>query len=176
VGRRGPPPKPTKLKVAAGNPGKRPLNQREPDPEVAAPPMPGWLSDRAKVEWKRITPELVTLGIVSRIDQAALAAYCQAVAELEQATRTIDAEGRVCVWPILDKDGDKIGERLKSHPAVQQQRDAMQRVKGFLAEFGLSPASRSRVQAAGADKPPPAKVVTRPPTKLDLAGRPKGKR
>ncbi len=145
MGRRGPAPKPTKLKAAAGNPGKRPLNRREPNPPVRVPRMPTWLSKRAKQEWRRIAPELEALGLVTAIDLAALASYCQAVAELTIATETIDKEGRVCVWPIFDKEGNQIGERLKAHPAVQQQRDAMQRVKQFAAEFGLSPSARSRV-------------------------------
>lgn len=148
MGLRGPAPKPTKLKIAAGNPGKRPLNGREPNPGVAAPKMPAWLPVRAKAEWRRIVPELVRLGLLSSIDLAALAAYCVAFAELEEATRTVEREGRVCVWPIYDpQTKERVGDRLKAHPAVQQQRDAMQRVKQFLAEFGLSPASRSRVQA-----------------------------
>jgi P27 family predicted phage terminase small subunit len=175
-GRRGPPPKPTKLKLAAGNPGKRKLNEREPQPAGKAPAQPAWLSDRAKVEWKRIVPELLTLGLLSRIDLAALAAYCQALAELEIATRTIETEGRICRMPIFAEDdvselvpnpatgdlqlkpkilkGQQIGERLKTHPAVTQQREAMRLVKQFLAEFGLSPSSRSRV--AGDSGPAPA--------------------
>lgn len=148
MGRRGPPPKPTKLKIAAGNPGKRPLNKQEPRPDGVAPRMPAWLSKKAKAEWRRIVPELSVLGLLTRIDLAALAAYCQSYAELEEATRTLDKEGRVCVWPILDKQGAKIGEKLKSHPAVQQQRDAARLVKQFISEFGLTPASRTRVHGA----------------------------
>lgn len=165
MGRRGPPPKPTTLKILEGNPGKRPLNDREPEPEVAVPRMPAWLSPRAKAEWKRIVPELVRLNLLATIDLAALAAYCQAFAELEEATRTVDKEGRVCVQPIVNKKGERIGERLKPHPAVQQQRDAMRTVKQFLAEFGLSPASRSQVQVNR--QPDRARVMTRPKTALD---------
>lgn len=116
--------------------------------------MPGWLSPRAKVEWKRITPELERLGLLTRIDLAALAAYCQAFAELEEATKTLEKEGRVCVWPVVNKIGEKIGERLKAHPAVQQQRDAMRCIKQFISEFGLTPASRSRVQSAADQEKP----------------------
>lgn len=144
----GRPPKPTRLKVAAGNPGKRPLNPAEPRPAVAVPSCPDWLSPLAEAEWRRITPELHRLGLVSVIDRAALAAYCQAVAEVEEATRALDAEGRVCVWPVFDKQGVKVGERLKAHPCVAMQRSAAQLVKQFLVEFGLSPASRTRVSAA----------------------------
>lgn len=148
MGRRGPPPKPTKLKKAAGNPGKRPLNDREPEPKTIAPRMPAWLPTRAKAEWKRIVPELEQLGLIAVIDLAALAAYCVAFAELEDATRTLEKDGRLCVWPIFDKQGNQVGERLKAHPAVQLQRDAARLVKQFISEFGLTPASRSRVQGA----------------------------
>ena len=151
MGRRGPPPKPTRLKVAAGNPGKRPLNPAEPQPAVEVPRCPAWLPKRAKAEWRRITPELHRLGLVALIDQAALSAYCVAVAEVEQATATLEAEGRVCVWPIFDKQGEKLGERLKAHPCVAMQRDAMAKVKAFVSEFGLSPASRTRVHGKPAD-------------------------
>lgn len=144
----GRPPKPTVLKIAAGNPGKRPLNPHEPKPTTGVPTMPSWLSRRAKVEWKRIVPELTRLGLMTTVDLAALAAYCQAYAELEEATRTLDREGRVCVWPVTDKNGNKIGEKLKGHPAVQQQRDAARLVKQFISEFGLTPASRTRVHGA----------------------------
>ena len=148
MGRRGPPPKPTKMKEAAGNPGKRRLNDREPKPEVGAPRMPAWLPARAKAEWKRIVPELERLGLLTVIDLAALASYCVAYSEVEAATRTLEKEGRICVWSIFDKQGVKVGERLKAHPAVQMQRDAARLVKQFISEFGLTPASRSRVQGA----------------------------
>lgn len=152
MGRRGPPPKPTKLKIAAGNPGKRPLNKHEPQPLSRAPRMPTWLSKRAKAEWRRIVPELSQLGLLTRIDLAALTAYCQSYSELEESTRVLDTEGRVCRWPILDKQGVQIGEKLKSHPAVQQQRDAARLVKQFISEFGLTPASRTRVHGGATEE------------------------
>ena len=49
---RGRKPKPTALKELEGNPGKRPLNDREPKPEKKAPPCPKWLNDDAKKEWR----------------------------------------------------------------------------------------------------------------------------
>lgn len=173
MGKRGPKPKPTKLKIIAGNPGKRSLNKREPQPPADEPSMPAWLSSRAKIEWKRIVPELKRLGLLTAIDLAALACYCQAFAEFEIATRTIDEEGRVCSVPLIAEEdltelvtdpktgepktvtialkGQRIGARLKTHPAVTQQREAFRIVKQFLAEFGLSPSSRSGVSGQGSD-------------------------
>jgi P27 family predicted phage terminase small subunit len=161
MGKRGPAPEPTKLKVLHGNRGKRPLNDREPEPAPGAS-MPAWLSQSAKSEWKRITPELSRLGLVTTVDRAALAAYCQAYAELLEATKTLDAEGRIVpVYAthagdtVLDPKGKPVVAGRRLHPAVKLQRDAFARVKSFLAEFGLTPSSRTRLSAApaAADNP-----------------------
>ena len=51
---RGRKPKPTALKVLEGNPGKRPLNDREPVPPKGTLKCPAWLLPEAKKEWKRL--------------------------------------------------------------------------------------------------------------------------
>ena len=43
-----PKPKPTKLKILEGNPGKRPLNLNEPKPKQVVPKCPDWLMDDAR--------------------------------------------------------------------------------------------------------------------------------
>ena len=63
----GPPPTPTNLKLLRGNPGKRKLNANEPDPAPAIPPCPSHLDKVAKKEWRRISKELLALGIISRL-------------------------------------------------------------------------------------------------------------
>ena len=88
MGRRGPPPKPTRLKILAGNPGKRPLNDAEPVPAPGRPSCPAWVSKEGRAEWRRVTRELEALGLLARIDQATLACYCQSVAEVRIATVT----------------------------------------------------------------------------------------
>jgi P27 family predicted phage terminase small subunit len=156
MGRRGPPPKPTRLAELQGNPGKRPLNKREPRPTPGAPGMPDWLSREAKAEWRRLVPQLERLGLLTKVDRAGLAAYCQAHAELADATKLLEAEGRVLEEPVTARqreDGVEVvklvGYRKKLHPAVRLQRDAFARVKQFLGEFGLTPATRARLVAPG---------------------------
>jgi len=61
-----------------GNPGKRPLNTNEPQPELGIPELPTMLNGEALLEWHRITVELLQLGLMTKVDRAALAAYCQA--------------------------------------------------------------------------------------------------
>lgn len=140
----GPAPKPTALKVLEGNPGQRRLPENEPRPPQVAPEAPEWLSMEAQAEWDRIVPVLDTLGLLTAVDRAALAAYCTAWALVVDAAQEIQAFG-------LLVEGQK-GERVKN-PAIQVLRDATATCKGFCAEFGLTPSARSRMTAPGAQEP-----------------------
>ena len=71
---RGRKPKPTRLKLIEGNPGKRATNQHEPRPEPKVPTCPAHLCPAAKAEWKRLAQELFVLGIVTALDRAAASA------------------------------------------------------------------------------------------------------
>src|SRR3990167_6611297 len=73
---RGRKPKPTRLKLVEGNPGRRPLPENEPEPVTELPPAPAHLDDAARAEWDRIGAQLLEQGLVSHLDMAALAAYC----------------------------------------------------------------------------------------------------
>ena len=135
----GRPPKPTRLKILQGNPGKRPLNAHEPKPEGGAPKCPKWLTKEAKAEWRRIVPELERMGMVTRIDLGVLAAYCQAFGEMEIAARTIEKEGRT---------RETSTGFLAVHPAVTAQRQSWQAVRQLSERLGLDPSSRVRLSVA----------------------------
>ena len=139
MGKRGPKPKPTRLKILRGNPGNRPLNQNEPQPALGAPECPAWLDKEAKEEWDWVVPQLQPLGYLSVIDRAALAVYCQAWAELRIATKTLQKEGRT----FTTETG-----YMAPHPAVSQQRSAWQAVKSFASLFGLDPSSRQGLKVS----------------------------
>jgi len=91
-------PKPTKLKIIEGNPGKRPLNENEPIPQSIAPECPDWLSDDAKKEWKRLAPELERLGLLTVLDMAAFAGYCQSYAKLKKSMLKTYKSLRSRIW------------------------------------------------------------------------------
>lgn len=137
MGLRGPAPQPTKLKMIRGNPGRRPLNDQEPQPDPTPPTCPNWIDDIAKAKWAELSPELTRLGLLTSIDGDALAAYCQAFAEFQLATETLQTESR---FFSTDKG------YLAPHPAVSQQRSAWETMKSFAAMFGLNPSSRSRLK------------------------------
>lgn len=136
MGRRGPPPKPSRLKELAGNPGRRPLNPREPKPAAGRPRQPVWLPAGAKKAWREVCRTLEAIGLLTTADGHALTCLCLAWHELETATATLEAEGR----HVRLATG-----YLTPHPAVAQQRSAWNAVRQFSQLFGLDPSSRSRV-------------------------------
>lgn len=113
---------PTAVKRLNGNPGKRPLPENEPEPDRTPPTCPAWLTAEAKREWRRVAPELERLGLLTCVDGAALASYCQSYARYVQADKQC-----------------KVNEACK-HLAF---------VKAFCTEFGLTPSSRGRMSIPG---------------------------
>lgn len=147
--RAGRPPKPTHLKIVAGNPGRRPLNDEEPRPVVEIPKRPPELSKDAAAEWKRISKELHELGMLTKIDRAALAAYCQAWARWIEAQKALQQFGTVVRSPS--------GYPMQS-PYLAIANEAFRQMLALLTEFGMTPAARSRIrvsragQESGADE------------------------
>src|SRR5262249_30285062 len=96
---RGRPKLPTKLHILHGNPGHRPLNTNEPEPETSIPELPTILVGEALLEWHRITAELLQLGLVTKVDRAALAAYCQAWGRWVEAEEHLTTEATIFKSP-----------------------------------------------------------------------------
>jgi P27 family predicted phage terminase small subunit len=86
---RGRKPKPTVIRKAGGDPGKRAFNPHEPRPLGGKPSCPPHLSTVAKTEWKRICGILYDMGVITQIDRAVLAGYCQAYARWAEAERKL---------------------------------------------------------------------------------------
>lgn len=146
---RGRKPKPTHLKLVTGNPGKRPINEREPVPANKLPTPPAFLADEAKVEWGRVAEELYRIGVLSSIDRGALAAYCQAYARWAQAEAAINAtpakEAVAGGLLVSTTNGNAI-----QNPLVGIANKAAADMVRYAAEFGMTPSARSRIKA---DKP-----------------------
>ena len=137
----GPLPKPTELKVIEGNPGKRPLNDREPKPVSGPPACPSWLPKTAKSEWRRVIKELSALGLVHKMDRAVLEGYVYWYSEWRRLADYL-AENDLVV-EIFDDDG--LLKEVRKRPQVIECREAFKQMKACAAEFGMGPASRSRV-------------------------------
>lgn len=148
-------PKPSKLKELAGNPGKRPLNDREPSIPVpsSAPYAPRFLNEEGKREWRRMAKILIGAGLYAEIDRAALALYCQAWGRWLEAERELGKTG----GPILTAHGTG---NLYQNPWLHVANKAQDQIRRMIAEFGLSPAQRSRVVALQvAEEPTLAEIL-----------------
>ena len=100
---RGRKPTPTAIKELEGNPGKRPLNQNEPKPKKTVPSCPKWLDKEAKKEWRRLAAKMEQMGVLSEVDMAAFAGYCQCYARWKENEEFISknwvAQGYVQATP-----------------------------------------------------------------------------
>ncbi len=161
---------PANVHMLHGNPSKlsaAALLDGELRPPVEIPPCPAHLADEARKEWRRITRHLEVLGLISQIDRAALAGYCTAWGEY------VWAENRIAAFNGPDESratpearaADKTGERARiwetpsgykqMSPFLQIRNRAMEMMAKFLAEFGMSPAARSRVTPSDNQLPLP---------------------
>jgi P27 family predicted phage terminase small subunit len=134
--------KPTAIKKLQGNAGKRKLNAREPKPLIGRPAMPSHLSKIAVAAWKRLVPILTDMKVLTVADGDALGAYCSAIAQWAMA------EGAIAKYGILLAELDELTGTsvLKTNPAVRVKSDALRHMRSFEGEFGLTPASRSKLQ------------------------------
>ena len=96
------------------------MNTKEPKRKVAkvkSPPV--WLNSEGKKEWKRLIKELTNDGIVTNLDTSMLATFCQMWGEYIAGV----------------KSGEPVGV---TH---------MTQMRLLAAEFGMTPASRTKVEA-----------------------------
>ena len=157
TGTRGPLPKPPALRLLEGNAGKRALDLSAGiNPPICVPSMPRHLGKGARAEWKRITPLLEDLGLVSGLDVAALALYCQAVGrlvELETAfngmVKIKEAEGAEYADAVYAASYSVTPSGYAQQSVIRQLiKSQNEQVNRYLMHFGLSPAARGRVQAS----------------------------
>lgn len=142
---------PANVHLLRGNPSKKSFDELAGDQAVRVPvevpTIPAHLNSAARSEWSRITPHLVAAGLITQLDRAALAAYCQAYGEwalcearVKQKLKELGADGKE-----RGADGliDVTPSGYKQVSALAQARDrALDRMLRFAKEFGLTPASR----------------------------------
>ena len=137
MGKRGPRPQPTNLKLLEGVVNKKRINFNEPKPKKAkrTPRPPGYLNATAKTEWRRVAGELFRLGLLSNLDITALGAYCQCYATWFEANENIQKHGML----IKAQSGFPV-----QSPYVSISNKAMGEMRRWLTEFGMTPSSRTQ--------------------------------
>ncbi|HHX91365.1 MAG TPA: phage terminase small subunit P27 family, partial [Paracoccus sp.] len=121
-------------------------------PEI--PTVPGFLSEEAQAEWARVCVQLYNQGVLSQVDRAALAAYCQAYGRWQQAEEALSLMG--------ERDRVTKGMMIKTtngnavqNPLVGTANKAMADMMRYATEFGMTPSARSRITASMPDEDDP---------------------
>ena len=134
-------PKPSELKKLAGNPGRRPLNEQEPQPAMANPKMPrGRLPKEGQRLWKALAEPLARMGVLTEFDLPAFEMLCLHYSLARDAFEIVNTLGLF----VKDRDGQP-----RKNPAMQLFRDNSASYRAYLTEFGLTPSSRVRIKAIG---------------------------
>jgi P27 family predicted phage terminase small subunit len=145
MGARGPSPKPTALKKLQGNPGKRALNQREPQPPAGhrTPNAPEWLTDAAKEIWIKNARSFWQLKLLTELDVMAFGAFCEWMALFLKAKKNVNAG--------MDVQVTGNGYRQQD-PWVMIMNTSWTHAMRIMGHFGMTPSDRSRLKIEEAEK------------------------
>lgn len=150
MGKRGPAPAPTALKLVRGVRKDR-VNDAEPQPG-GVPVRPRWLQGEARRVWERLAPDLVRKGVLTSWDVDSFAAFCAVVAENRGALVDLERNGnRITVVARELSDGTLIYDTVKN-PAWQIAKESAALIVTLGGRFGLNPSDRQALKV-GSDEP-----------------------
>jgi P27 family predicted phage terminase small subunit len=111
---------------------------------MGEPEMPKHLDRDGRREWKRLVPLLTTMKVLTESDGLALANLCMTYSTLVQAQRLMlkSATGKRSSLLIRTRSG-----YIQQSPLLGIINSQMAALTVMLREFGLTPASRSRIVA-----------------------------
>lgn len=143
----GRPAKPTNLKVLHGTDRPDRVNANEPKPSTDGVKPPSWVKGKARTHWKKIAPMLSDMGILTVADETALGLLCDALAEYIAAQDVMRSEGRT--YKTYTEAGAPM---WRPRPESAMAQDAWRRVNAMLGQFGMTPASRTKLSTNTKDE------------------------
>ena len=138
MGKRGPAKTPTAvLKIRDSWRAK--TRDGEPEPSPGLPECPAWLRDKAKLAWGQLVPLLDDMGVLFRVDEKALARYCELWARWLEASQWIQANGEV--WEKKDEEGNLT--YAQQYPQVGIVNKLGEQLARLESQFGMTPSARA---------------------------------
>ncbi len=134
---------PTKIKIVKGTFRKCRENPAEPDYEIELPLPPAHLNKLGRIEWTRMAEFFFNQGLLTRVDRAALASYCHLYGRWAQAETDLNESTLL----IKTTSGNII-----QNPLLGIANTALKEMNKCLKEFGMTPASRSKVSVKKSKK------------------------
>lgn len=149
MGARGPKPRPTHLKVIAGEQESR-INRNEPTPTEGEAVQPeGMTEDAAKI-WDELASDLIDKGCLTPWDVYAFEAFCEAVAQYRRCRDLLYASTSD-YGPFVERGA--AGGVIKS-PYHQMMRDCIETIAKIGGRFGFTPGDRANLTIEKSDNGP----------------------
>jgi P27 family predicted phage terminase small subunit len=137
------------LKVLEGNRGRRPI-LRTPSPPIVAPDPPAFLQPYALEKWSEVAPSLVAVELLSNLDGAVLAAFCEAYGRFRLATEKLadaaKADPASASLLVTMPSGAVV-----QNPLIGIANAAAKLMVSYAAELGMTPSARAGIELADRD-------------------------
>ena len=170
---RGRKPIPSDVKRRRGNPGRRKLNDLEPQPDNAIPRPPDFIRGIALDEWERVIARLLQQGRLDTTHRAVLVGYCQYWADWCVSSSVVaDPRNKLVSSPPSKHDIERARARLKAqgkseaevetellnvrgkpvpNPHISLRDKAFDKMLRCATEIGITPSSQVRIATDGRD-------------------------
>ena len=137
--------------TARGELQKKKRDDIEPEqlPEVPLPPV--HLNAIAQEEWRRVSPQLYALRLLTAVDIAALVAYCEVYSTYRQADEILQTMAQADATKGLLLRTKK--ENIIQNPMLGIRNKALRDMVFYAAEFGMTPSARARINTGGQTHP-----------------------
>ena len=142
MGLRGPAPKPDVIKKLEGNPGKRPLKDKDPFAIAydSAPKPPKKLMKDAKIAWRKMAPLLTAWGLLTPMTEDYFAEVCQWYARYLVTEKKVMEGGEEGVYKTQSSESGYMSQ----HPLITQMNQYYEKWEKGIKEFGMTPMSWAR--------------------------------
>lgn len=137
MGKRGPRPAPTEIKVARGT--LRKPRKNEPAPPATGITMPAYLGQVAAARWAELLPMLQAVKVMTQADVEALARYCDTYEWWLAVRAKLKADGDT--YPILNDKGEV--KYVAQRPEVSIAHKLAVQMRQLEQDFGLNPSART---------------------------------
>jgi len=99
------------------------------------------MNTEGKKMWKRRFPELKRIGLITSVDIESFAILCQSWGEYVEGIKDIKKNGKYYIYTNKAGASNEV-----ERPVVRATHRAFERYKTMCAEFGITPASRTRIE------------------------------
>ena len=147
------PKKPTALKKQEGTFRKDRAVQNEITPSVKSDFMPPEnLNAWGKNLWVQVASEFSNLKMLTVLDDGSLFTMCNEFGVYCECSNLLKTQGLQIEENIYDKEGNVIGTRMENNPLRRIASDAYKNYRAMATEFGLTPASRTKIGTTNVSK------------------------